>query len=105
MERQLREKLIYILEKCKEGSPFGADYEDFDIYRLLQYEGYITERPNRISYTSLTGREYLECLKAPTRAWLKDNWFPTAVAAATILFAGVSAGVQLTSLLTSGSGS
>ena len=101
MDKGLKKSIIRLLEQCKEPQYYGVDSEDVHTVHLLQDGGYLTKRDGSIFYTSLTGREYLERLKATRKYWFKRNWFAVLVAAATIVFAGVSAGVQLTDLLTS----
>ena len=106
MDKQRKEKLIDVLELGTEGNlPPGKnmhDVLDLRSLELLDKAGYIRRKD---MFTTLSGLSYLERLKAPRKAWFKDNWFPALVAAATIVFAGVSAGVQLVDLLTSNSGS
>ena len=102
MDKQRKEKLIDVLESGIELSPPpGKTWDDvLDLWSLetLDKAGYIERNP---LFTTLSGMSYLERLKAPKKAWLKKNWFPALVAAATIVFAGVSAGVQLVDVLTS----
>ena len=99
MEKNLRKKIIYILEQCEEVSPFGADYEDIHTVHLLQDEGYITRRSGSLSYTSLTGREYLERLKAPRKAWLKKRWLRVSIATIMAFAALATVIVQIVSLI------
>ena len=106
MDKQRKGKLIDVLELGIEGKLRPGknmdDVLDQRSLKLLDKAGYIHENP---LFTTLSGMSYLERLKAPRKAWFQDNWFPALVAAATIVFAGFSAGVQLAALLTSNSGS
>ena len=46
---------------------------------------------------TLDGYEYIERLRHPVRYWLKQNWFPATIAAATILTGVASAAIQIVS--------
>ncbi len=104
MDKELKESIIRLLEQCKEpyGFTFGSNAGDIKVADLLAETGYLSERQAKVFTTTLHGLEYLDHLKEnPVKVWLRSNWFAAIVAAATIIFAGVSAGVQLTDLLTS----
>ena len=67
-------------------------------YRLLKDSEYI-KHEHKDGVTTLAGLDYMErlreSLKHPARLWLKDNWFPAIVAAATIFLALGSVVVQV----------
>ena len=102
MEKQLRKKLISVLEEGIEDEIIvSRNRKDIDgigehtkIAALLLYAGLLVEVSGAGTFTSLQGREYLARLNAPRMTWFNDHWFAASVAAGTIIFAGVSAGVQ-----------
>ena len=113
MENKLRKRLIAVLEEGIKGevilgypqNDINSEDQHYESAYLLKGQSFLMQEPGFGLKTSLSGLEYLERLKHPQYAWIRDNWFPAIVAAATIVLAGVSAGVQLVSLLTSNSGS
>ena len=112
-EEKLKKGLIAVLEDGIEAQipePIQAKGdlstdERAKYFHLLRDSGYIIYTEEYGNHTSLSGREYLYRLKHSLWAQIKRNCFPVVVAAATILLAAVSSGVQLTALLTSNSGS
>ena len=99
MNKQLREQMIKVLDAATEEGhePFVRFKHEY-AFQLLSQAGYIDPSNAR---TTLKGHKFLEQLKHPKRAWLQVHWFAASIAFATILFAGVSAGVQLVDMLTS----
>ena len=57
------------------------DKDVYSAYRGLQESGYIDKE----GWTTLSGRAYLENLRAPRKTWFKRNWFAASVAFATII--------------------
>ena len=115
MDKRLTKQLISILAMGIDGrikselglfeSKFGVfkDSEEYSrAYRLLSNSHYMIHK-SQYGSTTLVGLDYMErlreSLKHPARLWLKDNWFPAIVAAATIFLALGSVVVQVVGLI------
>lgn len=107
MERQFKRRLISVLEEGIEGqidvSKDRKDISGVDEHikasELLLSAGYLLHVKGYGTFTSLQGRDYLYRLKHRIGAWLKENWFPAIVAAATIFLALGSVVVQVVGLI------
>ncbi len=109
MNARLRDGMIAILEPlAADGSASwstdiflddeGENQPDFHAGFALISAGHLRwfERPGRSGYwITLSGFAYLEELKAPRWAWVKQHWFAALVASATIVLSIASATAQM----------
>ena len=86
MDRKFKKQLIELLNEGIEGPQsltLNTGMPVRSAFLGLKASGYLDEH----GWTTLSGRAYLQSLKAPRKTWFKRNWFAASVAFATILAA------------------
>ncbi len=104
MNNVVREAMISILERLVERSDrvWNIRWNEAPVEThaglALVRAGHLAkfDSPTHYGYQiTLSGFAYLEELNHPAGAWLRRNWFPAAVAGATLLVATVSSFAQV----------